>query len=68
MKNISDLFNVHTCGIKYNDISVYTYNLGKNAISDVWSDSGYDISFQENSDDIMDKNKYLQTIKMSSVA
>lgn len=68
MKNIGDLFNIYTCGLKYDDISVYTYNLGRNAISNVWSDSGYDISFREDGYYIMDKNEYSSTIKMSDIS
>lgn len=67
MKTIGDLFNINTKGISYEDIFVYIHNVHRCSISNVWSDSGVDMSFKED-DSYMCEDEYFKTVSMSDIA
>lgn len=67
MKTIGDLFDINTRGISYDDILVYIHNIYRYSISNVWSDSGIDITFKE-ANSYMYEDEYFGTVSMSDIA
>lgn len=66
MKTLRDLFRINTRGLEYVNIRVYIYDSGRYSISKVWSDTGYDISFETGNS--MNPYEFLTTINMSDIA